>query len=150
MSVSTSWCRPSGGTTGRAIPRRRSAASCAARAGEAERALGGFGNVIDALHRSAAWPQLWTTVRSLAEALVQLGRYEEAAVLLGVVEGGGTRPVVRGADLPRLERTRAALVTALGADRVKALLADGAALDDDRAVQRALEAAGPAADQSPG
>ena len=148
MSVSTSWCRPSGGTTGRAIAAALSRLLRRPR-GEAERALGGFGNVIDALHRSAAWPQLWTTVRSLAEALVQLGRYEEAAVLLGVVEGGGTRPVVRGADLPRLERTRAALVTALGADRVKALLADGAALDDNRAVQRALEAAGPAADQSP-
>ncbi len=100
-----------------------SAASCAARAGEAERALAGFGSVIDAFQRSAAWPQLWTTVRSLAEALVQLEHYEEAAVLLGVVEGGGTRPVVRGADLPRLERTRAALVTALGAGRVTALLA---------------------------
>jgi tetratricopeptide (TPR) repeat protein len=117
-----------------------SAASCAARAGDAERALAGFGSVIEAFHRSAAWPQLWTTVRSLAEALVQLGRYEEASVLLGALEGSGARPVVRGADLPRLARTRETLVAVLGPERTAALIADGAALDDDQAVQRALEA----------
>jgi hypothetical protein len=96
--------------------------------------------VIEAFHRSAAWPQLWTTVRSLAEALVQLGRYEEASVLLGALEGSGARPVVRGADLPRLARTRETLVAVLGPQRTAALIADGAALDDDQAVQRALEA----------
>jgi tetratricopeptide (TPR) repeat protein len=123
-----------------------SAASCAARAGEAGRALAGFGSVIDTFHRSAAWPQLWTTVRSLAEALVLLERYEQAAVLLGALEGAGARPEIRGADLPRLARTRAALVAALGPDRSSALIAEGAALDDERAVRRALDATrGPAA-----
>jgi predicted ATPase/DNA-binding SARP family transcriptional activator len=117
-----------------------SAASCAARAGNAARALAGFGRVIDAFHRSAAWPQLWTTVRSLAEALVQLERYEHAAVLIGALEGGGVRPVVRGADLPRLARTRETLAAVLGTERMAALLAEGAALDDDQAVQRALDA----------
>jgi tetratricopeptide (TPR) repeat protein len=117
-----------------------SAASCAARAGNAARALAGFGSVIEAFHRSAAWPQLWTTVRSLAEALVQLERFEQAAVLLGALEGAGARPVVRGADLPRLARTRDALVGVLGPDRMAALLAEGAALDDDQAVHRALAA----------
>jgi hypothetical protein len=117
-----------------------SAASSAARAGSPARALAGFGSVIDAFHRSAAWPQLWTTVRSLAEALVQLERYEPAAVLLGALEGGDVRPVVRGADLPRLARTRETLVAVLGAERMAALLAEGAAMDDDQAVQRALDA----------
>jgi tetratricopeptide (TPR) repeat protein len=117
-----------------------SAASCAARAGNAARALAGFGSVIESFHRSAAWPQLWTTVRSLAEALVQLERFEQAAVLLGALEGVGARPVVRGADLLRLARTREALVGVLGRERMAALLAEGAALDDDQAVHRALEA----------
>jgi predicted ATPase/DNA-binding SARP family transcriptional activator len=122
-----------------------SAASCAARAGDPERALTGFGSVIETFHRSAAWPQLWTTVRSLVEALVQLDRYEQAAVLLGALEGSGARPVVRGADLPRLARTREALVGVLGPEPMAVLLAQGAALDDDQAVQRALEATRPVA-----
>ena len=100
-----------------------SALSCRGPSRRGRTALAGFGELLDIFHRSGSWPQLWTTVRRLVETLVQLERYEEAAVILGVVEGGGTRPVVRGADLPRLERTRAALVTALGADRVTALLA---------------------------
>ena len=61
-------------------------------------------------------------------------------MLLGALEGGDVRPVVRGADLPRLARTRETLVAVLGAERMAALLAEGAALDDDQAVQRALDA----------
>ena len=51
-----------------------SAVSCAARVGDPSVTIGQYRDVISSFRRGGTWPQLWTTLRSLVEALARTGR----------------------------------------------------------------------------
>ncbi len=114
--------------------------SCAARVGDATTAIGGFAEVIDHLHRGAAWPQLWTMVRALIETLTRVGQYEDAAVLLGALRASERAPAIRGADATRMRDVTGELRTQLGTEQCAQLEARGADLGDEQAMTFALEA----------
>jgi predicted ATPase len=117
-----------------------SALSCAARLGEPAVALAGYDELLDIFHRGGAWPQLWTTMRTLVETLVTLGRHDEAAVVHGALTASPTAPEARGADAARLARAVATMRAALGEEGFARRRAAGAALGDDAAVVYARRA----------
>jgi hypothetical protein len=114
--------------------------SCAARIGDASTAVGGFAEVIDHLHRGAAWPQPWTMVRALIETLTRAEQFEDAAVLLGALRASERAPAIRGADATRMREVIGELRTQLGPDECARLEARGASLGDEQAMTFALEA----------
>lgn len=66
------------------------------------------------LRRGAAWPQLWTTLRILAEQLAVTGRPADAAFLLGAAMAAPTAPPLVGQDVGRYADLEKALATQLG------------------------------------
>ena len=117
-----------------------SAVSCAARVGDPAVALGEYRDVISSFRRGGAWPQLWTTLRTLVHTLTMVGSDVDAAVLLGAVRSTGSGAPIRGPDAERLSAVDATLRERLGAPRYEALLAEGEALGDEAAVVRAIAA----------
>ena len=117
-----------------------SAVSSAARVGDPVVALGEYRDVISSFRRGGAWPQLWTTLRTLVETLSRVGSDGDAAVILGAVRATGSGAPIRGADAERLGAVEAALRARLGGPRYEALFAEGDALGDEAAVTRALAA----------
>jgi len=51
--------------------------------------------------RTGSWPQLWTTLRILAELLVALDRDDTAALLLAAACAAPAAPALRGDDVER-------------------------------------------------
>jgi hypothetical protein len=89
--------------------------------------------------------QQWLTVRTLIETFARIGRDDEAAILYGALTTRRTATPVTGADAVRLAEALSALRERLGADRVQALLAEGATLGDQQALEYALGALRPRA-----
>ena len=90
------------------------------------------------LRVAGAWPQLWTTVRIVAELQATTGHSHEAALLLAAADQHPSAPPATGDDIPRYTSLRATLRTRLGtstADRIRAA-ASGASREQiaDRAV----------------
>lgn len=107
--------------------------SGALRLGDRDTALLRLPEVIRHWQRSGSWTQQWTTLRILVELLVDLGAYQEAAVVLGAADHAEEAATVVGADAARLEAIRARLVSDDGYAR-------GAALRRGEVVERALDA----------
>ncbi|MGH7750697.1 MAG: hypothetical protein ACREQ5_38890, partial [Candidatus Dormibacteria bacterium] len=114
--------------------------SVSARVGDPQEALYRYPALLDHWQRSGAWMQQWLTIRTLIETFVRVGRDEEAAILYGALTASRTATTVTGADAARLAKALAALEERLGVDRVGALLAEGATLSDEQAVEYALGA----------
>jgi hypothetical protein len=99
-----------------------------------------FRPLIEHWLRIGLWPQLWTTMRLLIEALAAVDEERTAARLLGAQEATDRSGTLYGAD----ERRRADLLdrleASLGGDELQRLLADGRTLDDEAAVDEALGA----------
>lgn len=109
-------------------------ASLRARHGEAARALPLFREVVDRWHRAGNWTQQWVAARSIVGMLARLGADEDAAVLHGVLSTRTTAPEPYGADAQRLADAADELGRRLGAERLAAARARGAAMDDDAAI----------------
>jgi predicted ATPase/DNA-binding SARP family transcriptional activator/tetratricopeptide (TPR) repeat protein len=70
--------------------------------------------LIERWRRSATWPQLWTTLRLVAEAIRAGGHAEVALLVLVAADCDPAAPKLVGDDLERSERLRAELETELG------------------------------------
>ncbi len=79
------------------------------------------------IRRAGAWPQLWTTLRIVAELHAATGHNHEAALLLSAADVHPSSPPAVGDDAPRYAALRKALRTRLGSytsDRIHAAAAD--------------------------
>lgn len=74
--------------------------------------------LLDSTRRAGAWPQMWTTMRILAELLAARERPHEAALLLAAADAADTAPPVTGDDVARYAELAAALRERLGDDTV--------------------------------
>ncbi|MCK0112622.1 winged helix-turn-helix domain-containing protein [Ornithinimicrobium sp. F0845] len=82
--------------------------------------------LVSDLRRLAAWNQIWTLLRVLAELLADSGRWSDAAFLLGAAAGASGAPPPMGADIERYAELRADLSRHLGArvtEQIEALAA---------------------------
>lgn len=95
---------------------------------------------VELLHtsrRSAAWPQVWTTLRISAELLERHDRLEDAALLLLAAEVSTSAPPLVGADVERYGRLRSRLDERLGPSVVQGLAALAASASRSAVVDRA-------------
>ena len=75
------------------------------------------------IRRAGAWPQLWTTVRIVAELQATIGHSHEATLLLAAADLHPSAPPATRDDIPRYASLRETLRTRLGtraADRIRA------------------------------
>ncbi|MGF1596521.1 MAG: hypothetical protein ACFCVK_06250 [Acidimicrobiales bacterium] len=119
-----------------------SAISCEARAGDPEKALGQYADLIDHWHRAGAWNMQWITLRTLIELLARLGRDVEAARLYGAMTASATAPPVAGSDATRIAEAVATMRSRLGDEQFEVVRAEGSALSDGEAVRYALGCVG--------
>ena len=92
-------------------------------------------------HRMGRWPQLWTTVRVLAELLVTCDRNETAAFLLAAAEAAPSAPQVTGEDVERYRRLAERIGQRIGIDVVNRIAVLARALPRAQVIGRALAAA---------
>lgn len=119
--------------------------SAAVRTGDHRTAVATLPDAVRHWQRSGMWVQQWTTLRLLAELLVDLGVEEPAAVLLSAAAADSDAPTVSGADADRAHAFWARLRSRLGAARVAELRARGTALARPEVITHALEVAVPRA-----
>lgn len=86
------------------------------------------------------WSTQWTMLRSIVALLARLGRHRDAAALVGAVRTTVAGHRIFGADEAALHELGLRLRDAMGDDDYEAALPEGAALDGDAAVERALRA----------
>lgn len=115
-------------------------ASIEARFGAPAVAAADYRSLIPHWRRAGMWSTQWTMLRSIAGLLARLGRDRDAAVLEGAVRSTDAGHRIFGADEVALTELGAQLRTALGDKEYQAALDEGAALDGDAAVERALRA----------
>ncbi len=102
------------------------------------------GSLLPELRRARAWPQLWATVRILAELHAATGHRQEATLLLAAADAYPSAPPAAGNDAPRYTALREELQTRLGeqaSDRIRA--AAGGASREQIADRVAALLAGP-------
>jgi predicted ATPase/DNA-binding SARP family transcriptional activator len=115
-----------------------SLASIEVRLGNLVAAADAYRGVIAHWRRAGMWATQWTTLRSIAGLLARLGRLREAAVLTGAVLVTRSGHRMFGEDERALSDLERELRAALGGDDFEAARAEGARLDGDEAVERAL------------
>jgi tetratricopeptide (TPR) repeat protein len=108
-------------------------AALLARSGDADDALRAFRRTVRRWHRMQVWHHQWTTLRNLAQLLVRIRAYEDAATLLGAV---GT--AAYGADADDAREAAELLRDALGTPVFTAAGARGRAMNADATVDFAL------------
>jgi predicted ATPase/DNA-binding SARP family transcriptional activator len=101
--------------------------SALVRLGRHDQALLAFPELLHQLRRRGGWPQLWTSLRILAELLEALGRPRDAALLLASASRDPAAPQISGDDIPRYQRLRQRIIDQIGTDAYQRL-ADQAAL----------------------
>jgi predicted ATPase len=111
-----------------------SAISLRARYGDARGALCEFRDLVEQWRRAQHWTQLWTTMRTVAEALVRAGSLEAAAVLVGAIVDAERGAPAFGDDAARLAAVAARAEEELGPDRAAAARARGRAMGDDEVI----------------
>jgi tetratricopeptide (TPR) repeat protein len=102
-------------------------ASALVRLGRHDQALQTFPELLHQLRRRSGWPQLWTSLRILAELLEALGRPRDAALLLACASTDPAAPQVSGDDIPRYHQLEQRIIDQIGTDAHRRL-ADQAAL----------------------
>ncbi|GAA2568724.1 BTAD domain-containing putative transcriptional regulator [Pseudonocardia hydrocarbonoxydans] len=90
--------------------------------------------------RTGSWPQLWTTLRILAELLVALDRDDTAALLLAAACAAPAAPALRGDDVERYRALEAGIGGRLGPAVVGRIRALAPLLPRVEVVDRALRA----------
>lgn len=96
--------------------------------------------LIDRWRATATWPQLWTTLRLVAELLATHGREEVAALVLAAAERDPAAPELAGDDRARHDALRARLADRLGAAAADGIAAGAAAVDRVDVLERATRA----------
>jgi predicted ATPase/DNA-binding SARP family transcriptional activator len=88
--------------------------SALVRLGRHDEALQVFPDLLHQLRRRGGWPQLWTSLRILAELLEALGRPQDAALLLASASTDPSAPPVTGDDVPRYRELQRRVVDQIG------------------------------------
>lgn len=95
--------------------------------------------LLDRWRRTATWPQLWTTLRLVAELLAETDP-AVALVILEAADRDPAAPTLAGDDRERVARVRQGLAAALGEPVVAGVTAGVAALDRVEVFERARAA----------
>jgi predicted ATPase/DNA-binding SARP family transcriptional activator len=74
-------------------------------------------------HRAAAWPQLWTTIRIVAELLAARGYDQDAMFLLAAADTAESSPPVTGDDVRRYQQLASDLRERLGPEHAAQITA---------------------------
>ena len=95
--------------------------------------------LIERWRGTATWPQLWTTLRLVAESIHAGGRADVALLVLAAADSDPAAPTVVGADAERLGRLRSALESELG-PAADGIVAAAAVVDRAVVLDRAIAA----------
>jgi predicted ATPase/DNA-binding winged helix-turn-helix (wHTH) protein len=117
-----------------------SLASTRGRLGHRQEALRDFLRIVDLWHRRGDWTHQWTTLRNVVVLLHEVGRDDDAAVLLGAVTGENASTPSYGESRRALSRLRAEVADAMGEDRLADHLERGRGLTPDATVDLARRA----------
>ena len=115
-----------------------SKASIDARTGDPHAAAADYRYLIHHWRRAGMWSTQWTMLRSIAGLLARLGRFRDAAVLVGAIRATIAGHRVFGADEVALEQLSKTLASELGPEVYAVALREGAVLDGNAAVEHAL------------
>jgi DNA-binding SARP family transcriptional activator/predicted ATPase len=115
--------------------------SVLARTGRAAEALGLARTLLELQRRRGHWPQLWTTLRILAELFAAAGRPETAELVLAAAETSESAPGLVGDDVGRYRRLRATVREELGADRAHRIATVARLLPRTEVLDRARDTA---------
>lgn len=116
-------------------------ASILVRHGPPEEARRHLPTLIERWRRSATWPQLWTTLRLVAESIRASGHADVALLVLTAADCDPAAPTLVGDDLARIEELRAALHDELG-PAATGIAAAAAVIDRSAVLDRAIAALG--------
>src|ERR1700691_1354538 len=114
--------------------------SALVRLGRHAEALRVFPDLLHQLRRRGGWPQLWTSLRILAELLEALGRPQDAALLLAAASADPSAPPVTGDDGPRYRDLQRRIVGQIGTDAHQRLADQAALLPRVQVLDQALAA----------
>ena len=114
--------------------------SALVRLGRHDEALRVFPDLLHQLRRRGGWPQLWTSLRILAELLAELGRPQDAALLLASANADPSAPPVTGDDVPRYRELQRRVIDQIGTDAHQRLADQAALLPRAQVLDRALAA----------
>jgi len=90
--------------------------SLLASSGRIDDALAGYRDLVAYWRDAGNWTQLWTTLRNLAILLVQVGRIDDASLLLAAADAAPEAAAVDADRVPELVAARARVEEALSAD----------------------------------
>lgn len=100
--------------------------------------------------RTGSWPQLWTTLRIVAELLVSLDRHETAALLLAAAHAARSAPAIKGDDVDRYRRIEERIAEQVRPPALDRIATLARALPRAQIVDRALATIGdPGASEVP-
>lgn len=116
-----------------------SKASIDARLGDPVLAARDYRRLIAHWRRAGMWSTQWTMLRSIAAVVARLGHHRDAAVLVGAIRATESGHSIFGADEVALADLTRQLRDALGDEELDVALAEGATLDGEATVERALQ-----------
>jgi predicted ATPase/DNA-binding SARP family transcriptional activator len=114
--------------------------SALVRLGRHDEALRVFPDLLHQLRRRGGWPQLWTSLRILAELLAALGRPQDAALLLAGASADPSAPPVTGDDVPRYRELQRRITGQIGTAAHQRLADQASLLSRVQVLDRALAA----------
>jgi hypothetical protein len=115
-------------------------AAAALRIGDRMTALRLLPDILRGWQRSGSWFQQWTTLRTLAALLSELGADEQAAVLLAAADAAPDAPAIGVAEAAAYTARLRKLEIRLGTSRFAEMTAKGAAQPRTAIVDYALQA----------
>lgn len=101
-----------------------------------------FPALVDQARREGNWPQLWTSLRILAELLASLDRHETAALLLTAAREAPSAPAVSGPDVDRYRLLDDVIRQRIEPDVLHQIATLASALPRAQVADRALAAIG--------
>ena len=114
--------------------------SALVRLGRHDKALQVFPDLLHQLRRRGGWPQLWTSLRILAELLEALGRPQDAALLLASASTDPSAPPATGDDVPRYRELQRRVTGQIGTGAHQRLVDQAALLPRVQVLDQALAA----------
>jgi predicted ATPase/DNA-binding SARP family transcriptional activator len=129
-----------GGTAQIAEVARIALISALVRLGRHHEALRVFPDLLHQLRRRGGWPQLWTSLRILAELLEALGRPHDAALLLASATADPSAPKATGDDIPRYRELQRRIIGQIGTGAHQRMTDQAALLPRAQVLDRALDA----------